>query len=236
MIDIDSAINHALDEFPNESCGFILHDGSYHRCTNISHKPEKTFAISPEEYARHNVRAVVHSHPHGSAALSITDRAAHRASGKEWIVIGLAGDDAEIATYPAIKCALPLEGRTFVFGVTDCYTLVRDYYEQEMGIVLRDFYREDEFWKRGQAIYDDNYAAAGFYKVDGPPQRGDLLVLRIGAPKPNHGAIYLENGMILHHLHGRLSGKDLYSDYFRKNTIYILRHKDAGNQATGSAG
>ncbi|MFP2239961.1 C40 family peptidase [Pseudescherichia vulneris] len=236
MIDIESAVQHARDEFPRESCGFILRDGTYQRCRNISHKPESTFAISPAEYAQHDVRAVVHSHPHGTAALSITDRAAHRASGKEWIVIGLAGDDVTTASYPAIKGALPLEGRSFVFGVTDCYTLVRDYYEQELGIELPDFYREDEFWKRGHAIYDDNYAEAGFYKAVGAPVVGDLLVLRIGAPKPNHGAIYLGNGMILHHLHGRLSGKDLYSDYFRKNTIYVLRHKDARNQATGSAG
>lgn len=236
MTDIDSAIQHALAEFPNESCGFILRDGSYHRCSNISYKPESTFAIAPEEYAQYDVRAIVHSHPHGSAALSITDRAAHRASGKEWIVIGLAGDEITTATYPPMKAVLPLEGRSFVFGVTDCYTLVRDYYELEMGISLPDFYREDEFWKRGQAIYDDNYVEAGFYKAAGAPMPGDLLVLRIGAPKPNHGAIYLGNGMILHHLQGRLSGKDLYSDYFRKNTIHILRHKDAGNQTTGASG
>lgn len=236
MIDIDGAIRHALEEFPRESCGFILQSGTYQRCQNISHKPESTFAIAPEEYARYDVRAIVHSHPHGSAALSITDRAAHRVSGKEWIVIGLAGDEITTASYPALKGALPLEGRAFVFGVTDCYTLVRDYYERELGIILPDFYREDEFWKRGQAIYDENYAEAGFYKAGDAPAVGDLLVLRIGAPKPNHGAIYLGNGMILHHLNGRLSGKDLYSDYFRKNTIYVLRHKDAGNPVTWSAG
>jgi cell wall-associated NlpC family hydrolase len=230
MNGLDEAVRHALEEFPKESCGFILRNGTYHPCKNISHKPETTFAISPEEYARHEVRAIVHSHPFGSAALSVTDREAHRASGKEWIVIGMSGDEITTASYPAIKGVLPLEGRSFVFGVTDCYTLVRDYYEQEMGIILRDFYREDGFWKRGQAIYDENYVEAGFHKVAGSPVPGDLLVLRIGAPKPNHGAIYLGSGMILHHLQGRLSGKDLYSDYFRKNTIHILRHKDAGNQ------
>ena len=38
-------------------------------------------------------------------------------------------------------------GRKFRFGVTDCYTMVRDFYKREFGIELRNYARYDKFWE-----------------------------------------------------------------------------------------
>jgi cell wall-associated NlpC family hydrolase len=58
---------------------------------------------------------------------------------------------------------LPYVGREFVFGVVDCYTLCRDWYNREFGLNLNDYDRRDKFWLRGENLYLDNFAKEGFY-------------------------------------------------------------------------
>ena len=36
-------------------------------------------------------------------------------------------------------------GRKFRFGVTDCYTMVRDFYKREFGIETRNYTRYDKY-------------------------------------------------------------------------------------------
>ncbi|NHW59684.1 C40 family peptidase, partial [Escherichia coli] len=40
----------------------------------------------------------------------------------------------------------------------------------------------------------------------------------------NHAGIILDDGMLLHHLYGRLSQRVPYGGYWRDRTIIILRH------------
>jgi cysteine synthase A len=95
-----AAVEHAEAAFPAESCGLILHDGSYHAGSN---EQDDLHRVDPRTYERdercgftldrqsaellvfadHGAQplAVVHSHPNGIAYLSDIDRAgAERAS------------------------------------------------------------------------------------------------------------------------------------------------------------
>jgi cell wall-associated NlpC family hydrolase len=75
-------------------------------------------------------------------------------------------------------------------------------------------------------LYVDNFATAGFAVVDPDDLRvGDVLLMQVHSEVPNHAAIVLGDGLILHHLQGRLSSRDVYGGYWQKITTHTLRHQ-----------
>ncbi|HDR1241565.1 TPA: C40 family peptidase [Pasteurella multocida] len=231
MKHIDDAIAHAKQSYPHESCGFfVLKKGKlqYVACTNLAQDTEDEFLISVEDYARAEkigeMRTVVHSHPNESCLPSIADQDAHKVSGLEWCIIGLEGDEVSMHFMPAVTVIPDLYGRKFIHGMTDCYGFVRDWYQQELGIELPNYNRTDGWWNEGGNLYVDNFEHAGFYQVD-DLQVGDMIVMQINANVPNHAGVYLGDGLIGHHLYGRLSSKDVYGQFYRDRTTHIMRHK-----------
>ena len=198
-----------------ECCGLIVGE-DYHPCRNLRQDGEH-FELHPEDWDRAEelgpVRAVCHSHPGAPARASEADLAGCRETGVPWYILGADGlnrlDPAPI----------PLEGRPFVYGWSDCYSLVRDYYGD-----LPDFPREPEFWQHGHSPYTEHFRQAGFHQVDpADAQPQDLLLIRIRSWSiPNHAAVYLGSGQILHHLWGRLSRADLWGP-FMASTTHCLR-------------
>jgi cell wall-associated NlpC family hydrolase len=53
---------------------------------------------------------------------------------------------------------------------------------------------------------------------------GDCFLMQVASPVPNHAAVYLGDGLILHHLQGRLSSRDVYGGYWQKVTTHVLRY------------
>ena len=49
--------------------------------------------------------------------------------------------------------------------------------------------------------------------------------MQLGADVPNHAAIYIGNGLVLHHPRDRLSCKDVYGGIWQKHTVMHLRHR-----------
>mgnify|MGYP003704446663 CR=1 FL=1 len=80
----------------------------------------------------------------------------------------------------------------------------------------------------GQNLYLDNFGSAGFEALGSVQSEdmevGDVLLMQVASPVPNHAAIYLGDGLILHHLQGRLSSRDVYGGYWQKITTHTLRH------------
>ena len=62
-------------------------------------------------------------------------------------------------------------------------------------------------------------------KVEGEPQAGDMVVMQVQSNVANHAGIILDDGMLLHHLYGRLSQRVPYGGYWRDRTIVVLRYK-----------
>ncbi|MEO8642653.1 MAG: C40 family peptidase [Pseudomonas sp.] len=219
---------HALAEYPRESVGLVVAvrgKPTYVPCRNQSEEPDH-FILHPEDYAAAedmgDIVVVVHSHPDAGPEPSLHDIASHAASRMAWWIVGLKDGTAAWHEMPAAG-ELPLEGRVFVHGVIDCYTLVRDYYRQVLGITLPDFHRKDDWWHNGGNLYVDNFAKTGFVPVD-TPEQGDLIVMAIGSPTPCHGAIWLDGDVLLHHLYGRLSCKEVYGRAYRECTTHIMRY------------
>lgn len=226
---IDAAERHARAEFPKEACGLIAvvkGRRRYFPCKNLSTEGEDRFEIDPQDYARvedlGEIVGVFHSHPNASANPSEADRLGCEASGVVWYILGLPSG-VWVNLKPS-GYTVPLVGREFVHGVLDCYTLIRDWYRHERGVTLPDFQRKDEWWVAGENLYVDNFESAGFQIVDGLPEEGDVLLMQVCSNVPNHGAIYLGNDQIVHHLYGRLSSREVYGGYYKKHTTHILRY------------
>ena len=228
--------NHAANCYPNESCGLLVElDGTmvYWECRNISPVPTENFIMHPADFAdaedAGKIVGMVHSHPDAQPYPSDHDRMICNQTKLPSFIVscesGLA--DGHIHQHLPSTAIPPLEGRQFVHGVTDCYQLVVDYHRLKLNNSLPNYQRIDGWWESGQvSLYEQNFEHAGFVPVameDLKP--GDMIVMQLRAPVPNHAAVYDGDGYIIHHVYGRLSCREIYRDFWQNITRYIMRHR-----------
>ncbi|RKQ97159.1 cell wall-associated NlpC family hydrolase [Kushneria sinocarnis] len=204
----DQIRDASIAAYPNEAAFLILADGECRQVNNCADDPTSTFRVSKRQMAaahRRGLLAVVHSHPDYPQCPSEGDMRSQMAMGVPWGVIATDGVNAtEITWFGDQVERQPLIGRGFVHGVTDCYSLIRDYYWLEQGIELPDFPRSWEWWRNGQDLYRDGVEQAGFEQIEaGDVRPGDMLWMQINSKVPSHGAIYMGGDLIMHHVTAR---------------------------------
>ena len=224
----DAAEAHARADYPREACGLVIVvEGreEYVACRNAADR-EDHFEIDPDEYAaaeeRGAIVAIFHSHPDAPPEPSEADRVGCEASGVPWHILGV--PSMRWAVVEPSGYQAPLVGRQFEHGRLDCYAIIRDWYARERGIELPDFSRRWQWWLQGDDLYRAHFREAGFEATDEPLAEGDVLLMQIGAPVPNHAGVYLDGDMILHHLQNRLSSRDVYGGFWRRVTTMRLRY------------
>jgi len=232
---IKHAIEHAKSKCPEETCGVIgVFKGKtkYIECENIAEDKEKNFVIKPLDYAKAEdaieITHIVHSHPNINPNPSQADLVAIERGILPWLIVNPRTGQHTV-TEPSGYIA-PMVGREFSFGILDCYTIVKDHYELELGIDMPDPVRTDKFWERGESLYVDNFEKAGFERVKFDSVHdlkiNDVILIMASSSIPNHAAVYLGNGKMIHHVQYRLSSIDMYGGYWLKHTWGIIRHKD----------
>lgn len=234
-------MEHAAAVFPHEACGLVVaHRGKAAalRAKNLSEQPHKWFDLDPDAWLEvdennEEVVGIYHSHPNGLPEPSLADIEGCEASGLPWHIISYPAGGYRVIEPTGF--VTPYLQRPYVHGVHDCYAIVRDWYNREWNLGLQDFDRSHEWWLKGGDLYNDNFAACGFVELknDEEVQIGDAFLIQFHSPKPNHAAVYIGNGRILHHVQDRLSCEDTYGGMWQKCTVAHLRHKSRMGAAHG---
>jgi proteasome lid subunit RPN8/RPN11 len=236
-IDIDAAKNiirdHAAHCDPYECCGLIVRQGQKQIVltgNNITiEDPRHNFTLHPQDYIdaeeQGEIIAIYHSHVNEPPEPSDGDRTLAEMHGLPVIIVSWPSDTWVVCEPSGFKA--DLVGRPFVYGVLDCLTLMRDYYKEKHDIDIPEFNYTAKWWERGENLYLDNLPTHGFVRVSAI-KPDDLILMQIDAPVPNHCAIYIGDGMMLHHPPAHLSGYHPYvceRGYYALCTVGFWRHK-----------
>jgi len=221
----DAALKHAKEQDPKESVGVLIvikGKEQYYPCNNLSTYSQQCFILDPEDYVKADalgeITAIVHSHPVTPPSPSQADKVSCEQSGLKWHIVNPKTETWGYCEPTGYKP--PLIGRQWVWGVTDCWSLVRDYYKEQHNIQLLDYQRPitpQDFLDN--PLFEQYAERTGFKELnkDEKLQKGDVLLMSILHPTLNHVAIFLGDE-ILHHLADRLSTREPYNEWLLKCT------------------
>ncbi|MDP4299934.1 NlpC/P60 family protein [Leptothrix discophora] len=179
------------------------------------------------------IEAYLHSHPYDSSRpFNDTHYRPEWASHRDmemWIALGVPfgivatdGHGCSDVLWYDDRNRAPLEGREFVHGLHDCYSIIRDYYLSELQIDLPNFPRGWGWWNEGQNLYLEGFEQAGFQEIPRQEARvGDCIIYKIGTAYPNHASVIVGPDAILHHLIDRLSRVEKKSRWSRHEALAV---------------
>ncbi len=234
----------SFKEAPFECCGFIVKNEKnkpiVFPCTNVSNKKEDNFRISPEDYLRASelgdIEAVYHSHPKESHSDNFTPLDLLNQDHGFEIILYLLHKNKFLISSCNNYLNKYLE-RDYKINVTDCFTLMVDFYEQELGINIKrynykihDFFGEENWQNKEQSPFDTLFEKEGFSKVKYENIKMYDLIF-FNDPKiyhanfSNHMAIYVGNQTMMHQPFNRVSELCSFTSSHLKFVTKIVRHK-----------
>jgi proteasome lid subunit RPN8/RPN11 len=222
--------------YPEEMCGVLLKD-SFIPVKNIAEESDKAFRMHPLELAKicqnNTVIAIVHSHCRNARipevfdtrTPSLADMESQKVSNTPWLIVATEGQSVTTPLQIPRIGNNNYIGRPFIWFIWDCYTLIQDYYQFELGINLpnhtpdRDFKDLRFFSNLFDKFLDD-------FMFDELPiqtvlQQGDILLVNNLGGVRNHLVVY--DGKAL--LHQDMLSVKVPLSTFVGRTSAILRYR-----------
>jgi hypothetical protein len=117
------------------------------------------------------------------------------------------------------------ENRIYIYGMLDCYTLIRDYFREKYNVwVPANIDRQFGWWHNGRNLYVDMYEPYGFHETFEKIKIDDVLIFKFDKGMPSHSAIYIGNGMMMHHMLGRFSCIEPFDGIYKLSIAGVLRY------------
>ena len=226
-------IDIANNSVKREVCGVVVNIKGKEElfiCKNIS-SDNYSFIMDPVDYMvatnKGILAYVIHSHLGLSAEPTMADIHSCNKLGVPWIIYAVESKIVNI--FNPNKYTIPLIGREYHFGTTDCWSLVTDIYMQELNIsVGRPLITKDSWFEEGINYFEDYANENNFVKVSTTSlNKYDVILFKANNSKvPNHSAIYMGDNYIVHHVYNRLSTKERLSGYWLSTVHSVYRHKE----------
>lgn len=215
---------HALLAYPNECLGFLFDNNTYMPVSEGNDSYVNTTAKIFIEY-EDMIKAICHSHTSDKLWPSKVDMIAQmRSALPSALVFCKENICSEPLFFGDIVFRKEYLGRQYVSGITDCYTLIRDYYWFEKNIFLPEFPRDNNWHETMQDMYERHLNDVGVDKIElNSIKSGDVVLLKIGKTI-SHAGIFIEPNLLLHHARGKYSIKEpleKYSKFIKKVVRYV---------------
>jgi proteasome lid subunit RPN8/RPN11 len=206
-----------LARYPEEACGLVIAD-KYFPCTNVHEEPTKAFRIAGQERVslelKHGpVQAVLHSHPYdikqssqflkdkyNPAWASVPDQTSFMNDTCDWGIVATDGQGISELVWLSNEIQPYDTKRHFEWFSWDCYAIVRNWYILNRNLVLPNFTREWEFWKKPINTIEDGIATIPFAKKipTEKAQVGDTAVFAVLGSVVNHVGVICGDNELLH--------------------------------------
>jgi len=236
------------EESENECCGYIyFKDGNYHieKKENLNPSPSSFFMEPPS-----NAYTVAYYHSHDSSSdFSEEDKMVSESTKLPAVLFNKGNRSFNL--YAPHLSRIPYEGRPFLLGYSDCLTLIKDYYSNQLnigfkseanyanhlGLDIKDTkkcikarytsgFNQSLREILGEKDWLKNYLEYNnFYQVSEFKEKDVLLIASENESYSTHCILYLGKNRILHHPVNRKSKIETISDFYLKRTLFIMRHE-----------
>jgi cell wall-associated NlpC family hydrolase len=218
----------SLQNSNEETCGLILlKDNKYivYPCKNISYYKANHAILNPLDYVRASkigrIVAHFHSHPESDKP-SFMDYLSAVNHNLYSVIYSIKSNKFYIIE-PKLSDYLNLD---YKCGISDCYSLIRNYFNKELNIKINDYNREEKWWEKEPDLIINNIKNEGGIEVEYKDLKINDLILFSFNGALSHFSIYLGNDMILHHPVGDKSIISELNDSLKRRISKVIRHKD----------
>ena len=220
-----------VKERPKECCGLIVSNKGVLTCVPAKNDSlEKDFfRVNPRDYLQASnlgeIVAVYHSHTNGNQNFSEFDKF-NSISHNITYVMYCPENNTLLQFSPSYSEFNTYVGRKFEIGESDCYSLVRSFYEAELKISLGHYYRDQNWRSYLSDLFEKHFEDEGFYEVSSL-NKYDCVLFSNGKNKPcSHISLYLGNGMILHQPEKSYSRIESLTGRHLQLIKKVIRHKN----------
>lgn len=235
---------HSLKESPDECCGLLLLNKKdileSFPCKNIAQDKENEFVVCQLDYLKAamngKIVGIYHSHCIQDNSFSELDKQISHKLNLKNIVYILKRDSFE--EYSPENYYNKYVNKDFVIGVSDCLSIVENYYNEEFGIKIFHYERTadwdkdyPEFVKNKLAEFCDSqnfdkfFEKENFVKIEGieNAKKHDIIVFKYLENYPSHFGIYLGQNHILHQPRNKKSIIEKLTDAEKRRIYCFIR-------------